>query len=450
MSKPIHHTSYQSLNGTPPPETPSYWAALSEKVGRFVRGPINSVASCFKSSSTPAISQALENATPSSLNLSLTSSNPKTEKMSTARKDESPPTSASKTHNNQAKIGGVMMKFTMKVNGQDIPLDENMLEQLKPILNELAETSDEKEKLLSGFTCHIDLDDLKNIRFYHKDVEILKGASESLFIKNGEFLQKMESFKQLVEIGNVLNTTKRDSSSGKKTEEAKVLPRYVKVIEGNGDCLLKAVAMHIKKKSPETPQDELTADALRRAIAAQAERDIGNPMSLDLMVYEIQEAVDFATKDGKDLTQTKPFASLLKREVLLALKAYPSFSDETIMRTLVNAYTAYILDDTNPTRPSLGGYAISYLDTKYFSDERLFIVQKHRDDYENGFVSFPSSDRPVVDSGTPNDPNKLRIPTLLYNGNHYDFIDSGDVEFWQAYQKGEAAKEKANRNGDPE
>lgn len=314
---------------------------------------------------------------------------------------------------NRAEIGGVLMEFTVKIDGKETPLSPALLAQLQPIFDELAKTPEGQTKLTTGFTCKIRIGDLQNITFYQDGIEILKGATKDLFKKKPNLFEHMQRFKNLydekeLDLGYA-------SDVGEKGAVVTAPEDFIKPAKPDGNCLLHAAIYHIKKKG----HQDLKPEALRQAIADKAQEN-----QIKFIAQDINEALDFAKKNG--LQNTDPFRQLFKEGI--EEETGKAMSDSACnAQLLVNTYKAYILDNTTaPT--SLGAYAIHYLNETYF-EGKLLVVQREG---ENFIPMAVDTEIPNIDLTSD---DKLSIPVIIYNGrDHYDAIDSSDPSFWEAYK----------------
>ena len=326
--------------------------------------------------------------------------------------------------NNRAKIGGVLMEFTVKINGKDTPLSHALLAQLQPIFDELAKTPDGQTKLKTGFTCTIRFSDLQNIKFYHNGIEILKGATEDLFKNKPDLFKHMEIFKRLYEQNELdLNDA---SSINEKASVVDVRNSFIVKADGDGNCLLHAAIYHIKKKQPSrypTPKE------LREAIAKHAQQELDNNTQgnwINCIANDILDAQAFA-KDN-NLQETDRFRPLCEENITNQAKNCITGSAGFELNLLVETYKTYVLDNLDTAPTSLGAYAIYYLNKIYFDNKLLVVRQQGA-----SFISIGDViETPQID--LTND-DKSKTPVILYDGrSHYNAIDSSDPKFWEAYK----------------
>jgi hypothetical protein len=275
------------------------------------------------------------------------------------------------------------MEFTIKMNGKVVVISPDILEQLSPILTELAKTPEGKEKLSKGFELVIDLDKVGSIQIYQNGSEILTDTCKTFFTTHPDLLKHIDNLLTAIKIAKFLN----QPGSGKKTQPSKTTlsvaaapaDPYIVKVPPNGDCLLEAALYHITKKAE---HEALTAQQIRREMIDK----INNKRSLSdrdkrLILQDILDARIFAVEKN---IQTQEPHSYLFSENAEGLDFLCADENITLNRTteqwntLLDAYAKYIshnLDGT-ATRPSLGGYAEAYLNQKYFQGKSLLVVTK--------------------------------------------------------------------------
>ncbi len=435
---PVH--SYQSFSPSGHPQDSS--AGILYRLALKVNNVWQSTKTYFTHKSTSAINEALQNARPIAPNSSSDSTEPSLSETEgpvlafeegdtdndepvAATTETASETSRPVAPTNQAEINGVLMEFTVTINGKTIPLDQAMIKELLPLFERLAQ--DKKETLTTGFTCAIDLNDPKNVHIFQNGTELFKKSCPKL-LREASLRNNIEQFIKIVKLYEKgdLNIEPEETEDTEETNTPQERqPRWIEDVDGDGDCLLLAALMHISGRKFKGPAAQRAADDLRVQIAtkAQQEEDVDAQIAI---IEDIKEAREFVRvkeqTEGTNLSATHPYNHLFTEEM-------NGLFDLDIVHwqpSIGVAYSNYLLDPLE--KAYLGAYAIHFLNTTEASRLKKYcIVQKGPDGTYipvDGFGDF-SRNSPI---------EKMAI--LLRDGNHYQYVDSEDTDFQAALRRG--------------
>lgn len=428
MASPVNGSSPPLPSSNPSP-APAGSEGLVQRITTIWTRAKTYLVSIFSRASEPAISSALASS-PSSRALPAVSDPDESpssfpEDASASSPDE--PIAPPATHNNRAQVGDTLMEFTFKVDGQEIKLRPDLIKKLIPLFKKLAETD---ASLKSGFIFTINLKDPQDVHFYHDGAEILKKECGAL-LSNPAFRGPFDDFVAQI------NANQRGNWNIGPTETEELaageFPDYIQDVPGDGNCLLHAALININKKRRIDDEEELTAENLRNALADQVQRE-NDPEKLAMIKYDIVTAREFATEKGINGQLPHTYLFSPRMNALFRDNNLPAFDE-----TLREAYALYI-ESTIATKTSLGLYAIDFLNGREYLDGKLVVVQRftNRTDptLDLGFTRMVGQellDIPEDDRG--------EYTVILFDTNHYQFIDSESPDFWIDYQEGKRAQE---------
>jgi hypothetical protein len=194
--------------------------------------------------------------------------------------------------------------------------------------------------------------------------------------------------------------------------------QYIEDVPGNGNCLLNAALKHIRRNRHYV--NLLAASKLRKGIARAAIQE-KDPDKQKAIIHDIAEARKAAREEKRE--NDLLFQPLFTQEMDLI------FNSDTASIAWVpqigQAYHAYILSEKGVAY--LDQYAVGYLNQMCFNN-RLLIVQQDRDTH------YVKADALGFNPFSISQGERHKLPVLLYKDNHYQYVDSADEAFWEAYR----------------
>ncbi len=201
-------------------------------------------------------------------------------------------------------------------------------------------------------------------------------------------------------------------------QRAKSRPAYIEDALSNGDCLLHAALKHMHRDR--YLSNNTAAEALRREIAETALQTTSREQQMAI-IYDIADARNIARRENS--THILPYSHLFSDDMNRIFISDPA---EIAWDAIIGqAYNTYLL--TPEPKAYLDKYALSYLNERIFNG-RLLIVQS------NGQDGYINRDAPLTNPLDRDDQDRLSLPVLLRDGEHYQYIDSSDPAFWLAYR----------------
>lgn len=329
---------------------------------------------------------------------------------------------------NRAEINGTVMEFTITINGKTIPLDGTMMKQLLPLFKKLAE--DKTETLTTGFSCALDLNDPLNVHIFQNGTEIFKKSCPKL-LKDPSIRQHIEQFIEIVKLYQKegLNIDETEEADNETDIVPDKQPPWVEDVPANGDCMLLAALKHMHGRSFDGENAETAANNLRLQIAEKAKNEKDAEAQIAI-IEDIREAREFVKtkreEDNVDLSTISPYNHLFSSNMNSVFNSDNiSWSDD-----IGTAYSQY-LSDTQ--KAYLGQYALNYLNT--LNKHKFFVVTK-------GTIPGTYISRDFKGNTQQGVPDWDNLWVLLLDGNHYQYIDSKDKQFQEAFQKGMALLHK--------
>ncbi|MFS8562834.1 MAG: hypothetical protein LVR00_00235 [Rhabdochlamydiaceae bacterium] len=200
-------------------------------------------------------------------------------------------------------------------------------------------------------------------------------------------------------------------------EQAESAPTYIEDTPGDGDCLLHAALKHIQTNRKF--YDPQAAFKLRTTIA-NAALITADQLEQQAIIHDIAHAREIATQANE--TNALPFSHLFTPNMNNVFIGDPP----TIAWNPVigQAYKDYLLTPT--PKAYLDQYAIRYLNKHLFRN-RLLIVQPNQ---QGRYINKDAAGFNIQDL---TEQERSTLPILLKVNEHYQYIDSSDPTFWDAY-----------------